>query len=872
MILKDYQIRSLEALEDFLKWSTKESVTKAYKKTTEKWLNVEGEYNDDIFQDEKFRSVPYSCIRIPTGGGKTLTAANAVPLVFREYLGRDFGLVMWLAPSKTIVDQTYEKLNDKRHPFREVLDIAYGGAVNIMKIDDALNITKADMQSNINIIITTFAIGRIEETEKRRVYRSAGSLQHHFENLPKPVIEALDKSDAGNLNYSLINVISLYNPLIIVDEAHNARTKLMFDMLEKMNPSCIVEYTATPLTKGRERSNVIYRASAATLKEEDMIKMPIKLLTTNDWQATVNNAIEKQKELEKLADQEEKNTNEYIRPIVLIQAQNDSKTESTINVAEVVKFLKDVCKIPEKQIAIATGQQRDLDGVNLFAEDCPIRFIITKQALKEGWDCSFAYVFCSVANISSSKDVEQLLGRVLRMPNVERKQIEALNLAYAYVSSDNFFQTAHNLRDSLIESGFDAKEARELVEVSDQQLGLGEPWFGRLNRTFDELPDDKKIPKAIREKIDIDRKNKIVTFNKQFNEEEKETFKSLFTGENDKERVEDAYSVLNNIPETRKSPQKLGLKLELPQLVFDFEGDIVLFDDEQLILPKWNLGLCNAELTESEFPVKVDAGQEGTIDLDSKGNPVIKDIKDIQLVLFNMVLSRKMDRKSLIAWLMKQCSNPVVTSSQSLVYINKVIDSLLEKRKLKIEHLVFKRTLLRTALIEKIKYHIKVAKKKGYQSFLEFDDANKKYKSNLQLGLPFQFPKEYPANQLYSGPLIFSKHYYEVVGHMNNEEAECAFLIDTNSNVEYWVRNLEQKENSSFWLQTSSDKFYPDFVVKLKNGNIIVIEYKGADRYTDEDSKEKRLIGNYYSSIGDNKFKFIMLKGKDWNTLKEFLI
>lgn len=49
------------------------------------------------------------------------------------------------------------------------------------------------------------------------------------------------------------------------------------------------------------------------------------------------------------------------------------------------------------------------------------------QALKEGWDCSFTYVFCSVANIHSAKDVEQILGRVLRMPYAKRRKNEVLN-------------------------------------------------------------------------------------------------------------------------------------------------------------------------------------------------------------------------------------------------------------------------------------------------------------------------------------------------------------------------------------------------------------------------------------------------------------
>jgi len=38
----------------------------------------------------------------------------------------------------------------------------------------------------------------------------------------------------------------IHRPMIIMDEAHNARTKLTFEVLNRIAPSCIVELTATP--------------------------------------------------------------------------------------------------------------------------------------------------------------------------------------------------------------------------------------------------------------------------------------------------------------------------------------------------------------------------------------------------------------------------------------------------------------------------------------------------------------------------------------------------------------------------------------------------------------------------------------------------
>jgi type III restriction enzyme len=79
-----------------------------------------------------------------------------------------------------------------------------------------------------------------------------------------------------------------------------------------------------------------------------------------------------------------------------------------------------------------------------------VRYVITVQALREGWDCPFAYVLCSLQKLTSATAVEQLLGRVLRMPHARRRGREALNRAYAHVCAAEFSQAAHALADRLI--------------------------------------------------------------------------------------------------------------------------------------------------------------------------------------------------------------------------------------------------------------------------------------------------------------------------------------------------------------------------------------------------------------------------------------
>ena len=100
--------------------------------------------------------------------------------------------------------------------------------------------------------------------------------------------------------------------------------------------------------------------------------------------------------------------------------------------------------MPEHEIVIATGGSRGLEVIEKEYEIgiadpcCPVKYVITKQALAEGWDCPSAYVLASMAELHSSTAVEQLLGRILRQPGARARSAEVLNQSYAFVVSRDF--------------------------------------------------------------------------------------------------------------------------------------------------------------------------------------------------------------------------------------------------------------------------------------------------------------------------------------------------------------------------------------------------------------------------------------------------
>src|SRR5690606_13999339 len=154
-----------------------------------------------------------------------------------------------------------------------------------------------------------------------------GSLMSHFGGYSPEALAGLDAWDNGVVKPSLANVLALRRPLVIVDEAHNARTALSFATLARFAPSAIIELTATPDT-AMNPSNVLYHVSAAELYAEDMIKMPILLQAQSDWRALLTAAIERRAMLEEQARVETAGGSPYLRPIMLLQAEANRGDDS----------------------------------------------------------------------------------------------------------------------------------------------------------------------------------------------------------------------------------------------------------------------------------------------------------------------------------------------------------------------------------------------------------------------------------------------------------------------------------------------------------------------------------------------------------------
>ncbi len=435
MILKKYQQKTLDRIQDFLRELS------FFKNTEYAFMSMTKQpYKDEFFGN----TIPFIGIKIPTGGGKTLVGCHATTLILdflKEKMSK--GIVMWFVPSEAIKSQTLRKFKDRKDAHRKILDEYFDNNVKIFSNEEALKIRKEDVDNNLCFIISSLDAFRKEKSlqNKYKVYQENGALLNHFEQIEDSNI--LEKDESGIIK-SLANVIRLSNPLIVIDEGHKTKTNLSITFLKELNPSFIIEYTATP----RPESNILVEIHSSELKAEEMVKLPLVLESHTQWQNAILQGVLRREELEKLAKKEN------IRPIALLQAESDKNDDKDITVDRIKKFLIKERKIPEDEIAIAYRDVNEIASIDLFAKNSNIRYIITVSKLAEGWDCSFAYILISVANIGSKIAVEQIIGRIMRMPYAKRKAIEDLNRSYVFASARNFNEAATQIISGLESNGF----------------------------------------------------------------------------------------------------------------------------------------------------------------------------------------------------------------------------------------------------------------------------------------------------------------------------------------------------------------------------------------------------------------------------------
>jgi len=886
--LKDYQQRVLDSLRDFFRQCSKDGRPEAAFQAVQLRNGRTPMPYIPVTAAGLAAGMPYLCLRVPTGGGKTLLACYAAGLALRDFMRADHAVVLWLVPSNTILDQTADALRDPRHPYRRALELACG-AVEVVTIAEALRLSRATVEGQTVVIVSTIQSFRVEDTTGRKVYDQNGAFAEHLLNIPLDRLADLLPGADGKPKPSLVNMLRLRRPIVIVDEAHNARTDLSFSALGDVLPSCIVEFTATP-AREKTPSNVLHRISAAELKTAQMVKLPLRVITRHPSQRDqlLAEAITLRADLEKLAVTEGQQTTEYIRPILLIQAERVDACEP-LRDRLVHEF-----GLSTDEVKISVGKLDELKDVkNISSPKCLVRVIITVEKLREGWDCPFAYVLCSLKETRSATAIEQIVGRILRLPLAQTKRHPDLNCAYAFSVSNSITDVLAELREALEHNGFTAAEAeRIIIPVPQGTLPLGvQPQTLKLMPSEIDAAVAQVQIAALAGKVRIDTATGEITIVVPLDDADTEKLKSCVKTPESKIQLEEAVALVREAEKafggtgtTRApSPYERQLDFLVPLLCIFENGVLYEFESTALIEHPWKLSEKDASLSASYSPLIRPVGYAGVLDVGVKGDVQAIVINDPSAVDFVGTLHQQTLQlggthdwsiETFIAWLDREIDHQDIPVGESAEFMRKVIRGLMAKLGITdVSTLALDRFRLRDEITARIQDHRENERKASFQLLLLPDSP-----LTVDQGRSINFKTMgYEPSRVYEGGFQFQKHYFgpkpgelseKTADGQTTEEFRCAQFLDVLPQAQFWVRNLPRKP-TSFRLQTSTDWFYPDFLCQLTDGRVLAVEYKGKHLYDAVDAEEKRAVGQVWASRSGGRCLFAMPTDGDFSVINK---
>nr|WP_295949933.1 DEAD/DEAH box helicase family protein [uncultured Agathobaculum sp.] len=794
--------------------------------------------------------IPHVCAKVPTGGGKTFIAASAVRTIFDAIPQRRAKAVAWLVPSEAILTQTLRALNNPDHPYRQRLDVDFGGRVQVYSKEQALmgqNFSPSVVSEQLSVFVFSYDSFRTSKKDGRKAYQQNGYLAEFAKWMDDPSILLADTDETA-----LIQVIRFLNPVVIVDESHHAVSNLSVEMLSNFNPCFVLDLTATP----KKNSNIISFVDAARLKLAHMVKLPVIVYNRKSQADVYGDAIAIRSKLEAQAKRDQLTSGRYIRPIVLFQAQPRNNADST-TYEKIKKTLVDG-GIPEREIAIKTGDKDELKNVDLLSPDCPIRYIITVNALKEGWDCPFAYVLATVANRTSTVDVEQILGRVLRLPYTQKNESEVLNLSYVITSSVDFHQTLEKVVAGLNDAGFSSHDYRA-QDVDTPAANEPEP-NGEQVPLLSALEEEPDLPEvsgadlkarfeaAVQQAEQAEQAGNVAAdpiFAQAL--EQNANYEAEIKQADDTAWSQAPTEVRDKMNQFRINEEfaEEAAALRIPQ--FMLETGPSLFSDafEPLELEHLDVGFSLVD-KDAHVDFTSVAAEMARVDVDESKDSTAKAWRlsggDSAFFRewFNTQPSEK--RLSLCKGIIKQKLSRMncVNDKELDDYIDRVINTLSEDQLSELEQSPYPYVL---KIQDKVKELLAQHRSSIFDTWLEQDKIS---------CLPnYKFPS------VISPPTFTTmvpKSLYTAEEDMNKYEFKVVWGLSELGNVKWWHRNISKR---GFQINGPVHA-YPDIIVMLHSGKILMVETKG-DQLDNDESKEKAKIGDQWARLAGKQYKYYMV-------------
>ncbi|MDR2050267.1 MAG: DEAD/DEAH box helicase family protein [Deltaproteobacteria bacterium] len=847
MELNSYQRKSLRELSAYLDLLNRTgSISKAYR---EHWLNL-GLPSDAMppYQDT-IRGVPHICLKVPTGGGKTFLACASVKVIVDALPLAKPKAVVWLVPSNAILEQTIRNLSDPAHPYRQRLERDFRGRVEVYTKEQLLaaqNFSPPIVREQLSVCIFSYDSIRSNKKEGRLVYRQNSGLAEFAKEFPSPetLIDGVDET-------ALIQTLNRLSPIVVVDESHNAQSCLSVEMLRNLNPSLVLDLTATP----RDKSNLVSIVDALELKKASMVKLPVIVYNRYGKNDVVRDAIQLRGQIEAQAKAHRESGGKRIRPIVLFQAEPKNNDDAA-TFQKIKETLIRIGIAPE-EIAIKTSEINEIKNIDLLGETCKIRYIITVNALKEGWDCPFAYILATLANKSSPVDVEQIVGRILRLPYAQKYEQQLLNRSFVLTCSNDFMRTLSSVVAGLNNAGFSKMDMR--VAQFEEQAPPSN--FSHTQLTFDDITktdeneediDAESIGRQLSGNVSecgqaASNVNEMI----QQAEEQSEAYElEAEAAGNDGLLSGELGARMNRFP-LREEYEPVVKNLLLPQFFLKINADSLLLKAENVLLDKAALSHgFSLQKKDTEINFNLSGGDIYAVDVSRSGDsPKYQKVSEADSKYIRELIASKPADKQKKMWAehladrLDQARQMEVVNSRDLQeYVLRIVNEMDADAFAALGNAL---PLYARKIQDKIENLLDKHREDLFRKMLDTGD--------IVCSPAYKFPAFISPTET-GGAL--EKSLYDSEGAMNAFEHSVIASVAALDNVSWWHRVTERK-NYSFHINGFINH-YPDFIVMTKSGNLLIIETKGDDR-DNSDSVQKLNLGRTWMNKAGERFRYFMV-------------
>jgi len=202
---------------------------------------------------------------------------------------------------------------------------------------------------------------------------------------------------------------------------------------------------------------------------------------------------------------------------------------------------------------------------DLRRPECVVEYIITVDKLREGWDCPFAYVLGSVGNVATETAVEQLFGRVLRMPDAVPTGIPELDRAYAIVQSEDVARTARNLADKMVERcGFDRVSVGDFLRVHCRPEGRSLLPLSCI--PVSAAPNLAQLPAAVYAKVSYEPESGTIKVHQPLTRDDAKALRDSLAARADRAAVETYWQEEREVGTAPKLLDEYAKPMRVPQL------------------------------------------------------------------------------------------------------------------------------------------------------------------------------------------------------------------------------------------------------------------------------------------------------------------